>query len=71
MKLKNDASPLKEIRRLLNISQAELATHINQKQSSISHYETGKRRLDIFTAKAIQKLAAKHNIHKSLDFFFS
>lgn len=62
---------IKTIRKKLQLSQDELAAKVGRSQSCISHYEQGKREIDVQTAKAIVRLAKKHGHPCSLDLIFN
>lgn len=61
---------IREIRKRLNISQESLAKGLNISQGAISHYELGRRDVDLSTCRKITKFFVVKGINVSIDDVF-
>lgn len=58
---------IRDIRLALELTQNALAHELGVTQGIISHYEKGRRRPHIETAKLIVDYATKHGLHYTLE----
>ncbi|CDF97891.1 helix-turn-helix transcriptional regulator [Avibacterium paragallinarum] len=57
-------------RKAANLTQADMAKHLNKTQGAIGHYELGIRQPSIETAKQIVQVLNEHGLTCSLDDVF-
>ena len=61
---------IRELREKLNISQEGLAKRLNLSQGAISHYELGRRDVDLNTCRKITSFFVAQGITATIDDIF-
>lgn len=61
---------IKEFRKTLKITQSDLANSLNLSQGAISHYESGRRFVDLDTCREITNFFIKKGVKTSVDELF-
>jgi transcriptional regulator with XRE-family HTH domain len=63
----NKINKIKDLRKLMNMSQKELCSLLNIKQCTLSNYETGNRHISIKVCYKLIRIAKLKSIHLTIE----